>query len=634
MQDERRDFAEVMARRLSRRDFLARGAAAGMVLYLPALHTKRHVAVPPPDVGLGFESIPPGIADRIEVAAGHRAEVFLRWGDPVLPGAPPFDPERLTAEAQALQFGYNCDFVGFFPLPVGSRTPDHGLLVVNHEYTNPELMFRDYQHEPRSRWQVDVEMAAHGMSIVEIVQDQDGRWQVVPGSRYARRFTGNTPMILMGPAIGHPWLRTAADPTGRQVLGTLANCSAGRTPWGTVLSGEENFHQYFGQRVSLSEADERFWVHHRYRIAKEGSDFGWEQVYDRFHLGREPNEAFRFGWVVEVDPYDPAWVPRKRTALGRFRREGASSFVAPGGQVVLYSGDDIVFEFVYKFVSAAAYDPRDRAANRHLLDQGTLYAARFNPDGTGDWLPLVFGEGPLVPAKGFASQADVLLKTILAADALGATRMDRPEDIEVNPRTGKVYVALTRNPSRGLAGEPGPDPANPRAENNLGHIIEIVEAGNDHAARRFTWEIFLLCGDPNDPGTYFAGFPKEYVSAIACPDNLTFDLAGNLWVATDGQPLFLGMSDSLYAVPTEGPERGRVRRFFNGVPGSEITGPEFNPNNDTLFLSVQHPGEGGTLADPISQWPDGGQPPRPSVVVIRAEGLRRVGAVGPGAQRP
>jgi secreted PhoX family phosphatase len=620
-------FTEVMEARLSRRDLIKGALASATVLYLPIVRTKRYVPVPPPSRGLGFTPIPPHTADRLAIAPGYRAEVLLGWGDPILPGAPPFDPERPTPEAQVLQFGYNCDYVGFMPLPRGSGTPDHGLLVVNHEFTNPELMFREFDLDNISERKVAVQLAAVGLSIVEVFSDQDGRWLVRRDSPYNRRITGFTPMELTGPAAGHAWLRTKADPSGRRVLGTLANCSAGKTPWGTILSAEENFQDCFGERDLLKADEARMWNHIRFNVMRERTKVGFDQVYDRFDLSKEPNEAFRFGWVVEVDPYDPTWVPRKRTALGRFRHEGATSTVTPSGQVVFYSSDDTVFEYVYKFVTAGAYRPNDRAANRDLLDHGTLYAARFNADGTGRWLPLVHGYGPLVAANDFRSQGDVLVNTVFAADRLGATRMDRPEDIEVNPTTGKVYIALTRNVDRGGEGDRKwpPDPANPRAANTWGHVIELIESGGTHASTTFTWSIFLLCGDPADSTTYYAGYPKDRVSAIAGPDNLTFDLHGNLWIATDGQQQYLGMNEGLYAVPTEGPERGHVQRFFAGVPGAEITGPEFNPNGDTLFLAVQHPGEGGRWAEPTSHWPDGKQPARPSVVVIQAEDGRRVG---------
>lgn len=616
-----------MARRLSRRDFLKGALASATVVYFPIIRHQRNPPAPSPTAGLSFLPIAGHAADRISVADGYRAELLLAWGDPILPGAPPFDPERLTPEAQALQFGYNCDYVGFLPLPRGAGSPHHGLLVVNHEFTDPRLMYREFDLTPGkvSARKVAVQLEALGLSIVEVHTDQDGRWQVVSDSPYNRRITGTTPMLLTGPAAGHKLLRTSADPTGRQVLGTLANCSAGKTPWGTILSAEENFQDCFGRMDDLNPGDPRYPIHARYKLTRRDTKVGFEQVHDRFDVGKEPNEPCRFGWVVEVDPYDPTWVPRKRTALGRFRHEGAATTVAPTGQVVLYSGDDTVFEYVYKFVSAKAYHPRDRAANRDLLDEGTLYAAVFHANGTGSWVPLVVGVGDLVRRNGFTDQGDVLIKTALAAELLGATRMDRPEDIEVNPVSGKVYLALTRNALRGTEQNWGVDKANPRPMNHWGHVIELVEQDGNHAGRRFTWSIFLLCGDPADSSTFYAGFPKDQVSAIACPDNLTFDLHGNLWIATDGQRLSLGMNESLYAVPTTGPERGRARRFFNGVPGSEITGPEFNPNNDTLFVAVQHPGDEGSWAAPTSQWPDGRQPARPAVVVIQAEDGRRIG---------
>ncbi len=331
-------------------------------------------------------------------------------------------------------------------------------------------------------------------------------------------------------------------------------------------------------------------------------------------MSREPNEPFRFGWVVEVDPYDPTFVPRKRTALGRFRHEGATVVVARDGRVVVYSGDDARFEYVYKFVSSKPYRPTDRDHNLTLLDEGTLYVAKFHPDGTGEWLPLVFGHGPLTPENGFHSQADVLLNTRGAADLLGATKMDRPEDIEASPVTGTVYVVCTNNTRRTASQV---DPANPRPINRHGHVLELFEAGGDHAATHFRWQIFLLCGNPRDPDTYFAGYPKEKVSPISCPDNIVFDRAGNLWIATDGQPRTLGYNDALHVVPVAGPERGRVRQFLSGPIGCEICGPEFTPDFRTLFVAIQHPGEGSPLAQTPSRWPDGVLPPRPSVVAVR-----------------
>jgi secreted PhoX family phosphatase len=311
---------------------------------------------------------------------------------------------------------------------------------------------------------VDVELAAHGLSVVEVRRGGAGEWEVVRDSQYNRRFTGTTPMEIRGPAAGSDLVRTGADPAGTTVLGTLNNCSAGTTPWGTVVSGEENFHQYFANLARIAEDDPIRGLHERFGIPEEGSERQWERFHDRFDLAKEPNEAFRFGWAVEVDPYDPASTPKKRTTLGRYKHEAITSVVAPDGRVAFYSGDDQTFEYVYKFVSAGRYDPDDRAANLDLLDEGTLYVARFNDDGSGEWMPLVHGEGPLTEANGFGSQAEVLINARGAGDLLGATKMDRPEDMEPNPVNGRVYINLTNNVDRGTPdAEEGANVANPAA---------------------------------------------------------------------------------------------------------------------------------------------------------------------------
>ena len=612
-------FDEVVAKALTRRSLFKGATSAALIAYLPSVSQHR-IGLPAGTIRAPtFSPIAGDSLDRIRVADGHWVDVVVRWGDPVLEEAPPFEPALQSPTAQAQQFGYNCDYVGFFPLPRRSVNSLRGLLVVNHEYTNPELMFPAYDASRATVWQIDVQLAAHGLSILDMRLGEDGRWRRMAGSGLNRRITGTTPIAITGPAAGHSLLRTAADPTGRSVLGTLGNCSAGKTPWGTVLSAEENFHLYFGNRDSLRERDPRRGYHARYGVPKAESKWGFERAHERFDIGVEPNEAFRFGWVVEVDPYDPEWVPRKRTALGRMRREAATATTASDGRLVLYSGDDIVFEYIYKFVTRHPWNPRDRRANRDLLDEGTLYVARFDHDGDGDWLPLEYGRPGLDESAGFESQADVLIHTLRAADAVGATRMDRPEDIEISPVDGHVFIALTKNALRGVPGNPPQDATNPRAKNHNGHIIELMEDGGDHAATTFTWRFFMLCGDPDDESTYFAGFDRKQVSAIACPDNLAFDRAGNLWIATDGQPSTLGINDALYAVPVSGPERGNVRRFFSAVPGAEVSGHEFTPDDSTLFLSVQHPGEGSHIGKPSSTWPDGTAPPRPSVVSIRAE---------------
>ncbi len=630
-------FAKVMERRFSRRAFLKGSAAASTVVVGAAAFGRAGQAQAAPVARplASFEPVGPRPAteDQIVVPNGYTHSVLLRWGDPITADAPEFDVENQTAAAQEQQFGYNCDYVGFLPLPVGSDASDRGLLCVNHEYTNPDIMFPGYDPEnpEPTQEQVDIELAAHGVTVIEIERNSDGDWTPVLDSQYNRRYTATSPMTISGPAADHEWLQTNADPSGVDIRGTLNNCAGGKTPWGTVVTAEENFHQYFGNLIGMSDDDERKAVHDRYGLPEESSSRRWEDFYERFDLAQDPNEPFRFGWAVELDPYNPDMMPVKRSSIGRFRHEAQTFAVAPSGQVAVYSGDDARFEYIYKFVTDGTYDAANREANIGLLDEGTLYVARFNDDGTGEWMPVVYGEGPLTEDNGFTSQGDVLVKTRQAGDALGATMMDRPEDIEPNPVNNKIYIVLTKNRRRGVDDNPGTDAVNPREENTHGHIVELTEDGDDFAATTFNWEILLLCGDPEDEDTFFSNFPKDQVSPISAPDNVTFDNEGNLWISTDGMPSGLEYNDGLFAVPVEGEARGHVQQFFSSVAGSEVCGPEFTPDNASLFLAIQHPGDGGTFDEPQSTFPDGVVPPRPSVVTVRATNGGPIGLMAAAA---
>ncbi|NJN16074.1 MAG: PhoX family phosphatase [Oscillochloris sp.] len=621
-------FESILKSRLSRRDVMKTVGVGASAVVIGSLGMEASSVAAQSSPSLAFTKIAPTdpAFDDVVVPEGYYVRTLIRWGEPLTASAPSHNVWEQTRAAQEQQFGYNCDYVGFLPLPVGSTNSNRGLLAVNHEYTNEELMFANYSFDNPTATQVDVSIAAHGMSVVEITRAPDGSWSYVRGSQYNRRLTGFTPMRLSGPAVGHPLMKTSADPAGTTVLGTLNNCAGGKTPWGTVCTAEENFHQYFGNLDGLDSNDPRYAIHRRYGMPREASERKWERFYSRFDVGQEPNEGFRHGWMVEVDPYDPNMTPVKRTALGRFRHEAATFTVASNGQVAAYMGDDAQFEYVYKFVTAGRYNPNDRAANMNLLDEGILYVAKFNDDGSGEWIPMVYGQGPLTEANGFTSQGDVMINTRRAADLLGATKMDRPEDVEPSPVTGKIYVALTNNTRRGAEGQAGTDAANPRANNATGHVLEITETNNDATAASFRWEMLILAGLPSDPSTFFAGFDKSQVSPIGAPDNVAFDNQGNLWISTDGAARAIKYNDGLFAVPVEGSQRGHVQQFFSTVTGSEVCGPEFTPDNKSLFLAIQHPGEGGTFEEPVSTWPDRVGLPRPSVIYIGAWDSRVIGS--------
>jgi secreted PhoX family phosphatase len=615
------DFAAIVEARISRRTALGGLLALGGTALLPRANASTAQS------SLGFASLPKRLDGTHHVASGYAADILLRWGDPLLAGSPAFDPAAQTVRSQSQQFGYNNDYLAFLPLPFGSANSERGLLWANHESTNPRLMFAGL-HEPGARMTralVDIELAAHGGSVVEIGL-QSGKWQAVRASRYNRRITMTTPMRVAGPAAGHERMTTSADRSGRRVLGTLNNCSGGKTPWGTVLSGEENFHFYFsGDAARTAEAGN----YARYGVGQRTFYPWWAEQHGRFDLAQEAREANRFGWVVEIDPYDPLSTPVKRTALGRFKHEGATCVLNRDGRVVVYCGDDEINEYVYRFVSAGRFDPRNRRANMKLLDSGTLSVARFEADGTMRWLPLVQGEGPLTPDNGFHSQADVAIETRRAADLVGATKMDRPEDVEANPLTGVVYVMLANNVRRTASQV---DAANPRANNAYGHVIALVPPGSgpdaDHAAGQFTWSIPILAGNPHDPKSgarYGAGDGEG--SWFVGPDNVAFDPRGRMYIATDQGALAetLGTADGIWVCDVEGPAAYRPRCLFQCPIGAEMCGPEFTPDGRTLFVAVQHPAVAvsrpSTFENPATRWPDfdPALPPRPSVVAIRRE---------------
>jgi len=628
-------FGDVVREIVSRRTVLRAGAVLAMAA---GAATAAETAAAAPTghghgggIGLDFTPVAPNTLDAVVVPPGFEQDILIRWGDPVLPGAPEWDFANQTAAAQATQFGFNNDFCGLVPLP---GRGERYLMVSNHEYTSESYMFHGWDPANPTREQTEIAWQAHGLSVVVVERDRRGRLEVKVDRHYNRRITLTTPFTVRGPAAGSPLLRTNADPAGRTVFGTKNNCAGGVTPWGTILSGEENINQYFANADAVTDPVARARLA-RYGFPAGATERKWERFDDRYDLAKEPNEANRFGWIVEIDPLSPHENPVKHTALGRFKHEGANVIVAKDGRVVAYMGDDERFEYLYKFVSDGKFKPGNgrhaREHNKKLLDTGTLYVAKFTGDspateidgsgrlpsdgefdGSGEWIPLARNDRSFVP--GFTAE-EVYVFTRQAGDAVGATKMDRPEDVEPSLKNRRMYAALTNNTERGNPGKEGATEINPRVRNRHGHVLELEERRSDNTALHFSWRLFLVCGDPASDDTYFGGYDKSQVSPISCPDNVAFDSRGNLWVSTDGNAL--SFNDGLFAVPLEGRERGHVKQFLTVPAGAETCGPVIK--DDFVLVSVQHPGEldGASADNPVSHWPDGGtSQPRASVVAV------------------
>ncbi|MBK9572020.1 MAG: PhoX family phosphatase [Rhodoferax sp.] len=611
----------------SRRTLLKGGAAASLAAIVAPLGASLTAcaAMGPHRPKMGFKGVPIGMGDKLVVPEGYVATPIARWGEPIgiAGNMPAFKIDGSNSAAdQAVQLGMHHDGLEYFPLD-GSR---RGLIALNHEYADDGLLhvggFANMDAE-----KVKKSQNAHGLSVYE-VELKDGTWAMVRPSRFARRFTMDTPFVVGGPAAGHAMMRTSADPAGRTVLGTLNNCASSQTPWGTYLSGEENWAFYFG-------AGDNPTPHQRRWGARKDGSYQWEKFDPRFDLRQNPNEFNRFGWVVEVDPMDPTSTPVKRTALGRAAHEGAWVGVTRDGRAVVYSGEDARFEYIYKFVSRDKIRPAGGGltkaqANKDLLDHGTLFVARFDADGTGRWLPLVHGQGPLTAANGFADQGEVVIKARQASDLLGATKMDRPEWLAIDPTNGWVYCTLTNNTSRGQPNQPGVDAANPRANNTMGQIIRWKDQG-DFDGVGFEWNLLALAGDPANERPEAKGNIKGDI--YGCPDGLAFDQRGLLWIQTDAHATqmykgeFKGIGNNQMLACD--PATGETRRFLTGPTNCEITGITFTPDGTTVFISVQHPGETPTdRSDPkdpakYSNWPDytpGGRPRSSNVAIRKKDG--------------
>ena len=619
----------IVDRAVSRRGFLKMGsgaAAAGFLAGPLAGCASLGQATAPL---LGFKSLAASSADTVTVAEGYTATPFVPWGTPLFSsgaGAHWKGDGSESAADQARQVGDNHDGMHFFP--IDGRSSTEGLLVMNHEYTTPlkgglYLTLFGLPAAPANTLErVNKAINAWGCSVIHIRKNASGQWAVVLDSSYNRRLTSASPMELTGPAAGDALLRTRADTSGKRVLGTINNCGNGFTPWGTYLTCEENFNNNFGTTVE-PKVDGRTPAQKRYGITAGTSEYGWETQHERFDYKKEPNESNRFGWIVEIDPFDPLSIPKKRTALGRFKHESAAWNLTKDKRVVVYMGDDQANDYVYKFVSDKPYTEGDKAANSTLLDSGKLYVARFDNGevvgdfmGTGEWLLLDKQANPVLKADAsFPNQAAVLVHARLAADKLGATKMDRPEWVSVHPVTGEVYGTMTNNAARTAT-----DDANPREKNVYGQIVRWREAGGDAAATRFQWDIFVLAGNPTVPGhqdTLKSGSVNVNAhNTFNSPDGLAFDREGRLWIQTDGNYSNAGdfANQGNNSMLCADPKTREIRRFLVGPKECEVTGIAFTPDQRAMFVNIQHPGESGKGA---SHWPEGGHAlPRSATVIV------------------
>ncbi len=719
----------------SRRQFLRQSVSAAAVASVaggmgmsvfPSAASAAPVAAVNGFAGIGFDSIPAiraPVVNEVRVPVGYKVEVVATWGQPIMPGAPDWREDATQdAAAQLKQFGMHCDGMHFFPFPSrAGLSSDRGLLCVNNEYTHEDILHGAEGLAGGAGVtiaKVRKSQAAHGVSVAELRRTV-GKWGVVRTSAYGRRVTVNTPMRMAGPAAGNALLQSKKydiQPTGSVEIGvndgyttygTANNCAHGYTPWGTYLTCEENWNGYFaaptnGAAIGAEYAALKAGIlqnNSRYGISNVGFGYRWHEVDPRFNADVNPLESNLFGWVVEIDPFNPTSMPVKRTALGRFKHESAQLAMSAIGSsslrhVAFYQGDDERNEYIYKFVCARPFNPANRAANRDLLDTGTLYVARFDATagakpGTyrGQWLALVPGattviDNPNVPGTKFtlrelplfahASDAEVrakiLINTRQAADALGATMMDRPEWTALRTYANgfgydiagagrgynaqyplEVYCTLTNNNRRGGGGtissnkpdgstaaasaRPPVDVANPRPDNDYGHIIRWREDGNVVTATAFEWDIFTLCGDTQTTKTLAANYlrtnfigvdpadpnfgKKNYEGNIVdtpagsadlgAPDGLWFDQFGRLWIQTDQAGDAAGDFANIGAnvMACADPNTGEIRRFLTSPRNCEVTGVINTPDGKTMFVGIQHPGEDSPAANPtqFSSWP-------------------------------
>lgn len=610
-----RKFTEVLQGSSSRRSFMTGTislAAATFIAPSIATAATSHNMIGSRGTGenalrrgrINFAPVPvsEGSGPMPTISSDYEYQVLIPWGTPLESGITEYtgDPNtRPSAADQERMIGVGHDGMHFFPI---EGRNSEGIMAINHEFgTNGHVLGKD---APETDEDVRLSQAAHGVAMVHIKRGRNG-WKVVTDSPFNRRITPNTPVIFAGPAQGSPVIAPEAG-----ARGTVNNCSSGYTPWGTYLTCEENFNGYFGDSEgSWTPTEEQ----ERYGFSPTGFGYGWETHSSdrRFDLAGDenPNEDNRFGWVVEIDPMAPGQPPVKRTALGRFKHEGVAIVEGKGGHIVAYMGDDQRFDYIYKYVSSGNWEEMI-AEGISPLDRGRLHVAKFNEDGTGEWLRLTINN-PIL-AQRFSSQAEVLTYARVAADLLGATPMDRPEWTTVAPN-GDVYCTLTNNSRREEA-----NPPNPLTPNEDGHIIRWRDNAN-HVGNSFVWEIFSFAQD-----THAEGDERTFSD----PDGLWVDPGGRMFIQTDGGQM-KGLNNQMLVCSVYddgGSQSLDIKRLFTGVTGDEITGLTTTPNRRTMFINTQHPGNGDPLLSNFPAEPDGVTIPRDSTFVITRKDGRVVGS--------
>ena len=609
---EVQDFDRVVERAISRRGFLGGVLAFGSgAMVMGSGLLKAGEALAAQTSRFAFDQIAAQTDATVHVPTGYSWKTLVRWGDPLFSDAPAFDAAKgIPTAGSDRVFGENTDGMELFS--VGGRE----VLVVNSEYTNNATNLPEAADgTPASAEDVLRLQNFQGVSVMEIAEGPDG-WAVIVDAPLNRRITHLTPMTFDGPAAGHDLLRTEADPTGMASLGTFNNCGSGRTPWGTYLTCEENFNGYFGSTAGLPEDETVAAGYKRYGINEKGFGYNYHAFDARFDVSKNPNEPHRAGYIVEIDPADPKSVPVKHTALGRFKHENAACALAADGRLVVYMGDDERGEFMYKWVSRDIYVPGGDTST--LMSEGQLFVAVFADDLSGKWVALT------EEATGM-SKAEIAVFTRTAASKVGATTMDRPEWVAVNPRAAEAYCCLTNNSRRGAKTDDGKirtnaggDPMtvnapNPRETNEYGQIVRWRPEGGDHGAEGFVWDLYVMAGNPavHKDGPYAGTANINAGNLFNSPDGMQIDTAGIIWIQTDGDDSnegeFAGMGNNQMLAGD--PATGEIRRFLTGPVGSEVTGLTWSTDKRTMFVGIQHP---------AAPFPDGeGSLPRSAIIAIK-----------------